>query len=68
MNILITGGTGYIGARLIQYLDMNSDHKVFALCRNSPQYMKDMFPSVTFYNQHSFPYFCYYVDPYDSVG
>ena len=50
MNILITGGTGYIGARLIQYLDMNSDHKVFALCRNSPQYMKDMFPSVTFYN------------------
>ena len=50
MNILITGGTGYIGARLIQYLVMNSDHKVFALCRNSPQYMKDMFPSVTFYN------------------
>lgn len=49
MKILITGSTGYIGGRLIEYLSKNSPHELHAISRTIPEKMKQMFPNVLFY-------------------
>ena len=49
-KILITGVTGYIGGRLLEYLSCNNSYEICGTSRHIPPALQNKFPQTKFYN------------------